>query len=72
MPPGIVFCLRADEDVARRAVEAGYPLAPHYLAHVSEEGTVLLSYTQAKHILDHLKRLCIGRDLPDAGACALR
>lgn len=70
VPPGIIFCLRADEDVANRAVEAGYPLAPHYLAHVGEDGIVLLPYTQAKHILDHLKRLCIGRDLPDAGACA--
>jgi len=38
--------------------------------HVGEDGTVLLPYTQAKHILDRLKRLCLGRDLPDAGACA--
>jgi hypothetical protein len=26
-------------------------------------------YTQAKQILDRLKCLCLGRDLPDAGAC---
>ena len=31
---------------------------------------VLLPFTQAKQVLDRLKRLCIGRDLPDAGACA--
>jgi hypothetical protein len=31
---------------------------------------VLLPYTQAKQILDRLKRLCVGRDLPDAIACA--
>lgn len=31
---------------------------------------VLLPYTQAKRILDRLKRLCMGRDLPDAAACA--
>jgi hypothetical protein len=31
---------------------------------------VVLPYTQAKQILDTLKRLCLGRDLPDAGACA--
>jgi hypothetical protein len=31
---------------------------------------VLLHYTQAKRILDRLKRLALGRDLPDAGACA--
>ena len=28
------------------------------------------SYPQAKQILDRLKRVCLGRDLPDAGACA--
>jgi hypothetical protein len=49
---------------------AGYPLGAHYLVHVGDDGTVLLPYTQAKQILDRLKRLCLGRDLPDAGACA--
>jgi hypothetical protein len=28
-----------------------------------------LPYPQAKQILDRLKRLCLGRDLPDAEAC---
>ena len=31
---------------------------------------MLLSFTQAKQALDRLKRLCIGRDLPDAAAFA--
>ena len=31
---------------------------------------MLLPFTQAKQALDRLKKLCIGRDLPDAGACA--
>jgi len=68
--PGIIFCLRAEGAAAKRTAEAGYPLAPHFLVHVGEEGTVLLPYTQAKHILDRLNRSCLGRDLPDAGACA--
>ena len=68
--PGIIFCLRAEGDAAKRTVEAGYPLAPHYLVHVGDDGAVLLPYTQAKQTLDRLKRLCLGRDLPDAGACA--
>ncbi len=38
--------------------------------HVGDDGAVLLPFTQAKQILDRLKRLCLGRDLPDAGACA--
>ncbi len=68
--PGIIFCLRAEGAAAKRSAEAGYPLGAHYLVHVGDDGTVLLPYTQAKQILDRLKRLCLGRDLPDAGACA--
>jgi superfamily II DNA or RNA helicase len=70
IPPGILFCLRAEGRAATRIPEGGYPLAPHYLVHVGEDGAVLLPYLHAKQILDRLKRLCLGRDLPDAGACA--
>ncbi len=72
IPPGVIFCLRA-AGVARRsrAVETDYPaFAPHYLVHVGEDGAVVLPYTQAKQALDRLKKLCIGRDLPDATATA--
>ncbi len=68
--PGIIFCLRAEGEGPRPVADGGYPLAPHYLVHVGEDGAVVLPYTQAKQILDRLKRLSIGRDLPDAGACA--
>jgi Helicase conserved C-terminal domain/SNF2-related domain len=68
--PGIIFCLRAEGNAAKRSAEAGYPLGTQYLVHVGDDGTVLLPYTHAKQILDRLKRLCLGRDLPDAGACA--
>jgi Helicase conserved C-terminal domain len=70
IPPGIVFCLRAEGKTADSAVVAGYPLAPNYLVHVGQDGAVLLPYAQAKQILDRLKRLCVGCDLPDAAACA--
>jgi len=69
-PPGIIFCLRAEGEAATRAVDPGYPLAPHYLVHVGDDSSVLLPFPQAKQILDRLKRLCVGRDLPDAAACA--
>jgi hypothetical protein len=69
IPPSVIFCLRAVSEAAQNG-EPGYPLAPHYLVHVGEDGTVLLPFTQAKQLLDRLKRLCLGRDLPDAGACA--
>ena len=70
IPPGMIFCLRAEGPAATRRFEPGYPLAPYYLVHVSEDGAVLLSFTQAKQVLDRLKLLCLGRDIPDAGACA--
>ena len=70
IPPGIVFCLRAEGEAAAHIPDAGYPLAPHYLVHIGDDGAVLLPYTQAKQILDELKGVCLGRDLPDAGACA--
>lgn len=70
IPPGIVFCLRAEGEVAAKAFEPGYPLAPHYLVHVGDDGTVLLPFTQAKSVLDRLKRISVGRDLPDAEAYA--
>ena len=70
MPPGIIFCLRAEGEAAKRIPDAGYPLGVHYLVYVNDNSTVFLPYTQAKHILDRIKRLCLGRDLPDAGACA--
>jgi len=67
--PGVIFCLRAVGEAALKAVEPGYPLAPHYVVHVGNDGSVLLPFTQAKQALDRLKRLSIGRDLPDASAC---
>jgi superfamily II DNA or RNA helicase len=70
VPPGVIFCLRAVGDTALKAIEPGYPLAPHYLVHVGDGGSVLLPFTQAKQVLDRLKRTCIGRTLPDAAACA--
>lgn len=70
IPPGIVFCLRAEGETAVKSFEPGYPLAPHYLVHVGDDGSTLLPFTQAKTILDRLKRVCTGRDLVDAEACS--
>ena len=70
IPPGAIFCLRAEGAAAESRFRPGYPLAPHYLVHVSDDGSVLLPFTQAKTILDRLKRLCVGKDMPDALGCA--
>lgn len=65
---GAIFCLRAVGESAKKAVELGYPLAPHYLVHVGDDGQVQHGFTEAKAILDRLKRLCAERDAPDEGA----
>ncbi len=69
IPAGIVFCLRAEGEAAAKSFEPGYPLAPHYLVHIGDDATTLLPFTQAKTVLDRLKRVCVGRDIPDAEAC---
>ena len=70
VPPGVLFCLRAASEAAQRAIEPGYPLAPHYLVHVTEDGSISLPFTQTKQALDRLRRVCLGKDLPDAEACS--
>ncbi|MEN8614222.1 helicase-related protein [Dehalogenimonas sp. THU2] len=70
IPPGIIFCLRVVGDNALKSIEPGYPLSPNYVVHVGQDGAVLLPFTQARQVLDRLKRLCIGRDFPDAVACS--
>ena len=73
LQPGAIFCLRAVGDAALATIEPGYPLAPHYVVHVSMNaataGAVQLPHSQAKQVLDRLKGLCLGRDLVDAQAC---
>ena len=52
VPPGAIFCLRADETSHQIQLDTSYPLAPYYLVHVGEDGTTLLPFTQAKAVLD--------------------
>jgi hypothetical protein len=70
IPPGVVFCLRAASASAMKAVDPSYPLAPHYVLHVGNDGEVILPFAHAKQVLDRFKQISVGRDLPDAGACA--
>ena len=57
-----------DREAAATVAEPGYPLAPHYVIHVGDDGEVLLPYTQAKQVLDRLKKLSLGQDEPDVAA----
>jgi SNF2 family DNA or RNA helicase len=69
IPPGMIFCLRAQSPTALLAVDAGYPLGRLYFVHIGDEGTVVLPHTQAKQVLDCLKRLCSERSEPEVAAC---
>jgi len=66
IPAGAIFCLRA----VNQPTDPNYPLHPHYLVQVADDGTVVHPHTQAKHSLDVLRKLCSGRSAPDAAATA--
>ncbi|MCG9645605.1 SNF2-related protein [Vibrio parahaemolyticus] len=52
---GVIFCLK---DIKGKVqVEESYSLAPYYLVYVTDEEKILLSFTQAKQILDLCKKL---------------
>ena len=69
VPPGVIFCLRAEGAATEARFQPGYPLAPHFMVHIGDDGSVLLPFTQAKAVLDRLKRLCIGKEMSDVSAC---
>lgn len=50
---GVIFCLKDINNTVQ--VDDNYPLRPFYLVYVSDEGEVVLSFTQAKKILDVIK-----------------
>ena len=66
--PGAIFCLRSESDKIR--VDSSYALAPHFLVYVNNAGEVLLNFTQARRILDLVKKLAIGQQAPIEPAIA--
>ena len=65
IPPGIVFCLRAEGDADSRMREASYPLAPYYLLHMGDDGGAPLRHTQVRQVLERLRYLCARRETAD-------
>lgn len=68
LKPGAIFCLRNES--GRTIADSAYDLAPYYLVWVSGDGEIQMNFTQSKKILDLLKKLCLGRSLPDEDAVA--
>ncbi|TCK58429.1 helicase-related protein [Seleniivibrio woodruffii] len=52
--PGVIFCLKNEGSHA--VSDSTYALSPYYLVYVSDEGSVVLQFTQVKKILDILKK----------------
>lgn len=67
LEPGVVFCLK---NIGKNMDDEDYALAPHYLAYVTDNGEVRFGYTQAKKVLDVLKKQSMGRTEPDQNAIA--
>ncbi|MCB5932408.1 hypothetical protein LJB63_24030, partial [[Eubacterium] rectale] len=56
---GAFFCLRSHSNAP---ASADYPLAPYYLVHVAEDGTVNGDYKHVKVCLDLLKKTVWGHE----------
>ncbi|WP_445155076.1 helicase-related protein [Arthrobacter sp. Hor0625] len=62
LKPGVIFVLRnvnAGEDINR-----GNRLHPHYLVYLDQEGNVIADHTEAKQLLDLIRRGCRPYDEP--------
>jgi SNF2 family DNA or RNA helicase len=64
--PGVFFCLRSEN--GRIASDATYPLAPHYLVYIADDGEVVKNFNQTRHLLELLKKLSFDKILPDEDA----
>ena len=69
LEPGVIFCLK--NITGKTMPDASYALAPYYLLYISDAGTVKYHYTQAKKILDILKKQGLSWQHPDPKAIDL-
>ena len=66
LSPGVIFCLK--NEGAQTVSDTTYALSPYYLVYVSNDGSVILQFTQTKKILDLLKKMSIHGKSIDGGA----
>lgn len=67
LQPGVLFCLKSlSEDFAKtHQSNEPYALYPYFLVYVAQDQTITLPYTQAKKILDILKKHSLGNKNPN-------
>ncbi|ACN18033.1 putative DNA/RNA-dependent helicase, SNF II family domain protein (plasmid) [Desulforapulum autotrophicum HRM2] len=66
LSPGVIFCLK--NEGAQTVSDTTYALSPYYLVYVSNDGSVILQFTQTKKILDLLKKMSIHGKSINGGA----
>lgn len=57
LSPGVIFCLK--NEGTQTVSDSTYALSPYYLVYVKDDGSIQLQFTQAKKILDLLKKISI-------------
>ncbi|VEJ09986.1 helicase-related protein [Actinobacillus delphinicola] len=60
--PGAIFVLKSRETLHQKNIVN--QLHPYYLTYVTEDGKIVLDYTQTKHLLEIVKKACYKKDKP--------
>lgn len=58
--PGVIFTLK--QMMGNEQIKEQNPLFPHYMVYIMDDGEVVLSYLNAKKILDYYKKICTGKN----------
>jgi hypothetical protein len=69
--PGVIYCLRQQDQAASPQGERINPLAPYYLVYVQADGQVRLAFTQSKSVLNLFRELALGKSQPYVELCRL-
>lgn len=62
---GVIFCIKMDEDLDDTSKDK-YSLEPYYLVFVGEDREIKLDFSSAKIILDFMKKMSLGSDVPES------
>lgn len=68
-PPGVVFVLRNIEGSVNKNNQNR--LHPFYMVYIANDGQIICDHLAPKDLLDKMRFLCRGKDIPDSDLCAL-
>lgn len=60
--PGVIYCLKQKKHSS--SIEGATSLYPYFLVYVKDDGTIHITNTNPKKILDNYKALCESRNVP--------